>query len=209
MLRNILFFLVTIVLGVSVTRITPVQLPRVNPTKTVTFSIKNPPKEARTGVLSLIEGDVQIEARGATEPVRLGKVRTIVQGERLVTSEKSTTLVTFGNDTEILLEENTDIIFAQTIPSSIVLVQNTGTVTYSQNTDSIPLSIRVRNLLVSLKSGDFTVTLEDGDPVISVTVNNGEIKTAYNDSDFVSQVNTLSKGDEMAYDSDVRNAIIN
>jgi len=88
------------------------------------------------------------------------------------------------------------------------LVQNKGTVDYSQNTDSVPLSIRVRNLLVRLQFGSITISLEDSDPLIQVVVNSGSVKIAYNDYGFVSQVNTLSKGEEMIFDSDARSATI-
>ncbi|PJE62532.1 hypothetical protein COU88_04540 [Candidatus Roizmanbacteria bacterium CG10_big_fil_rev_8_21_14_0_10_39_6] len=218
MLKNILLFLFACGIGMGAyllsvrtsqnTKSQTAQLPKSSLVETMSYAIKDPPKDALIAKMSMLEGDVRVEARDATEPARLAKPRPLVQGERIVTAHKSSVLITFINDTKILCKENTDIALAQTLPTSIVLVQNKGTVDYSQNTDSVPLSIRVRNLLVRLQFGSITISLEDSDPLIQVVVNSGSVKIAYNDYGFVSQVNTLSKGEEMIFDSDARSATI-
>ncbi|MCR4330005.1 MAG: hypothetical protein NUV65_05695 [Candidatus Roizmanbacteria bacterium] len=218
MMKNVLLFFLALVIGISgywfsiqyvqSTIKTPSTLPRSIPTEIISYSIKNPPSEALMGTMSSLIGEIQIETRDATEPAKLKNAQSVMQGERVLSAEKGSVRITYGIDTTILLDNDTDVSFTQTLPISIVITQNKGTVTYSQNTDTFPLSVRVRNLLVRLVSGSVTISLEDSDPLIRVVVHGGSVKIAYNNNSFESQVNTLSKGDTMIFDSDARNATI-
>jgi len=218
MLKNILLFLLACGIGIGIywfytqstqkTQPPITQILKENPTIPISYAVKNPPSDTLMGTMSDLTGEIKLEARDATEPAKLTNKQPVMQGERIVTAEKSSVRITFGADTTILLDKNTDVSFTQTLPISIVITQNNGTVTYSQDTDRFPLSVRVRNLLVRLQSGNVAITLEDGDPRISVSVIDGSAKTAYNNAQFESQVNTLSKGDVMIFDSDARDATV-
>lgn len=217
-MKSFLFFLISILIGtISVwgytqysqkdTFPTPI-LQKTRPTKTVNYSIKDPPKNALIGTITTLEGDAQWESRTATEPAELKQNHRIVQGEKIVTYKDGGSSILFGQDTTISIKQNSTVSFVQTLPQSIVVAQEKGTVTYSQELDTTPVSVRVRNLLIRLQKGSMSISLKDEDPIILVQIRKGIATAAYNDDSFNSQVIAIEKGETFVYDSDARDGAI-
>lgn len=186
--------------SVVLTQIKPTAIP------SSTFSIETPPSESLQGSISARLGTLLWESRIATEPSELTTDVKMKQGERLLTTAKSSAVITFDKLGSISLSENSDLSFIQTLPIDFVVQQKSGSIVYELN-DTTPLSIRIRNALITKTSGKINVSMADGDSVIVISTLEGTAQIGFNDVDIISQVFTLREGQVYEYNSDERTAI--
>ena len=173
---------------------------------TPTFSIETPPSESLKGSIVSKTGIIFWESRIATAPSELKENVQIQQGEELLTHEKSGITVNFDQVGTIVLSENADLSFIQTLPVDFVVEQKNGTIKYTMN-GKTPLSIKIRSALITKTSGEIQITATDGDPIVLISTLQGTAKIGFNDLDYVSQVFTLREGQMYEYNSDERTAI--
>lgn len=176
------------------------------PTPASTFSIETPPSESLKGSITKRSGILFFESRTATAPAQLNDSVPIQQGEKLIAKEEGSATVNFDRVGSMMLLENADLAFIQTLPVDFVVEQKKGTVKYII-TGEIPFSIRIRNALLTKTTGSIEITMEDEDPVITISTFQGQALIGFNDLDYISQVFTLNEGQIYEYDSDERTAI--
>lgn len=170
------------------------------------FSVSTPPSQSLKGTITSRSGILFWESRTASEPSELTETVPILQGERLITEDKSSAEVHFDTFGTLELSENADVSFIQTFPADFVVEQKKGTVTYTMD-GTTPLSIRLRSALLTKTTGIVTVTITDGDPLILITTTQGTAQIGFNDLDYVSQVFSLREGQVYEYNSDDRTAV--
>jgi len=171
-----------------------------------TFSTELPPSQSLKGLIASRSGQLLWQSRIATAPAELKDNVQIQQGERLITEDKSSVTVNFNQVCSMMLSENADLSFIQTLPVDLVVEQKKGKIEYAVNGNT-PLSIRIRNALITKISGILEITITDNDPIISISTIQGTAQIGFNDLDYVSQVFTLRQGQVYEYNSDDRTAI--
>lgn len=206
-MKDLKFFVIGFLIGIGIifgyiTFKTKSPQPKPAPT----FSIEPPPSESLKGSIISQDGTIFFESRIATEPSELKTNIQIEQGERLITKDKSGISVNFDRFGSIILSENADLSFIQTLPIDFVVEQKKGKIEYTINYKT-PLSIRIRNALITKTSGTIEIIVTDEDPVILISTVSGTAKIGFNDLDNVSQVFTLREGQIYEYNSDERTAI--
>jgi len=180
------------------------------PLKTVkqvsTFSTDAAPSQSLKGTIASRSGTLFWESRIATEPAQLNDTVQIQQGERLITKDKSDASIHFDKVGTMILSENADVSFVQTLPIDCVIEQKKGTVTYKTE-EGIPLSVRIRSAIITNISGTVQITVADGDPIILISTIKGTTQIGFNDLDYISHVFTLREGQIYEYNSDERTTI--
>lgn len=170
------------------------------------FSIATAPTDSLKGTIATYSGTLLWESRIATIPGELKDTVQIQQGERLITEGKGNALINVNTFGTIILSENTDLSFIQTLPVDFVVRQNKGTVEYVVN-GNIPLSVRIRSTIITKTAGTLKITMTDGDPIILISTVQGAAQIGFNDLDYVSQVYTLREGQIYEFNSDERTTI--
>ncbi|MDP3973767.1 MAG: hypothetical protein Q8P92_02955 [Candidatus Daviesbacteria bacterium] len=173
-------------------------------TKTSLFSSDKAPRDSLVGNIVTLSGEVAWQSREATEPAKINSVRLIQQGEELKTATGSAT-INFENAAKLVISQNSEISFAQTLPANFVFVQNMGTVEYNR-LGKIPLSIRVMHLLIDQDLGDIMVSIDEDKQRVIVDVKNGKITAVFNDLEFNSKLFNVSEGKRLIFNDDTREA---
>jgi len=145
-------------------------------------------------------------SRTATQAAELTK-DTLGQGESVLTGADGQVFVQFSASVSARLSSASHINFIQTLPHSIVLEQQAGTVKYLNFADT-PLSIRVKRLIMQVSQAEISVTYDEIGDVATISVLRGEVTLAYNNATFVSQVQHLSAGQSAVFDNAKRKLII-
>jgi hypothetical protein len=169
------------------------------------FSIDNAPATSLRGQILTNSGDVKWQSRTATAPATLKIPISIQQGERLVTGDTGHIKVQFDNIVTLTIFPKSDLSFTQTLPANIVISQDQGQAEYSHLGRSTPLSIRSLGLLININTpGDLVVSVSNDGSEVSVRVVAGEARTAYNDSQNISQLVTVSSGQQFTFNDGTR-----
>jgi hypothetical protein len=178
-----------------------------SPLPQFSFSLDAPPSESLRGVITSLSGEVGWQSRTATEPAKIFQPVQIQQGEEIKTSETGRVTISFPNVADITISPKTEINIIQTLPTDILIGQNTGTATY-QKLGSNPLSIRSQNLLIKINQGEITVSVNENIPHITVDVISGFVTVGYNDINFITKVIEVSSGESLLFRTDTKKANI-
>ncbi len=181
-----------------------VDLPRPLPT----FSIDSPPSESLIGSIATLSGVVLWESRSATKPLRIHSVQKLQQGESVLTSTGSATLV-FPGIVQLTLAHDTGINIIQTLPASFVLQQTKGEAVFTISSGKIPVALRALDLLISTNSATLSVRVDANRAEVAILVEKGNPTIAYEDTNFVTQILTLSRGQTFYFNNNTKKRIYN
>lgn len=170
--------------------------------KATHFSIENPPPLSLKGNISSLSGTVSWQSRIATQPAEITAPQPIQQGEEIRTGNDGQATIQFPNLGYMIVSPGTELDMIQVLPTSAVIVQNQGSVTYHQ-TGTIPLAIRSLHLLTTI-SGDATITKQADEPIITVAVQKGSAKIGFNTLQYVSVVQEITEGQQLTFHDDTR-----
>ncbi len=170
------------------------------------FSLDKAPSESLVGNIISMSGDVEYEARMATEAAKINSPVEIQQGESLVTGVDGKLILNFDKAVEVDMSSDTSIGIIQTLPADIVFSQSMGSAEYKKLA-SIPVSIRSKHLLIE-DNGDVTVTIDKVKPIVTVVVNSGSATFAYNNTNNISRVWTVEGGKTLTFNDGTRRVVI-
>ncbi|NTU46553.1 DUF3379 domain-containing protein [Candidatus Roizmanbacteria bacterium] len=166
------------------------------------FSIANPPSETLTGTVTAQKGIVKVTSRTDTIP-KLFSSSSIVQGEEVITEKNSSLSATFSPVGSFELGAETHINVVQTLPTNMVITQQTGDVTYTASTDT-PIGVRALHLLVQEHQGKMNVMLDTEKGRITIHVLEGSVELAFNNKQAETQYSSFTKGKTIVYDETTR-----
>lgn len=174
------------------------------PLATSPFSLNVAPSESLRGTIVSLSGDIGWQSRVATEPARIAKPMQIQQGEEIKTLETGEATVVFSNIVNLTIHPKTEISFIQTLPTNILIGQNSGTTEYTKlNTN--PLSVKSLDLLTKINQGSIVVSVsEDDEPYIIIDVKSGSVTVGYNDIDYITQVLDVASGNQVLFQTDIK-----
>ncbi|SRR5258708_3819520 len=209
-MKKILFFLVSVIIGIVVVfGYTQLSLhsntngKKQSVNSATKFSLINPPSQSLRGTIASISGEVAWQSRIATEPAKISAPQMLQQGENIVTGDTGTVTVQFTSSGTITLAPQTELDIIQTLPVNFVFAQNKGTATYSIN-GTIPISIRSLHVLLSLQPGNIVITTDKQNSLVTAAVYTGSIQAAFNDIDYMSHVMTVTNGNTLIFHDDTR-----
>jgi hypothetical protein len=170
------------------------------------FSLDKAPSQSLVGTIISMSGDVEYEARMATEAAKINSPIDVQQGESLVTGVNGKLILNFDKAVEIDISSDTSIGIIQTLPANVVFFQSMGSTEYKKLAN-IPVSIRSKHLLIE-NNGDITVTIDKVKPIITVVVNSGSATFAYNNLNNISKVWTVESGKTLIFNDGTRRVVI-
>ncbi len=173
------------------------------PIATSSFSLDVAPGESLRGTIVSLSGDVLWQSRTATEPAKINKPMQIQQGEGIKTLEKGKALVIFANIANLSIDPKTEINFTQTLPTNILIEQNSGTVEYMKLNNN-PLSVRSLDLLTQINSGSIVAFISENQPYIIINVKSGSITVGYNDINYITQTLDITAGNSLIFKTDTK-----
>lgn len=159
-----------------------------------TFTLE-PPSEALKGKLLLTEGKVKKEPREKDEFEEVSLKEEILQGEKLVTGEKSQAIVEFPDFLRVDLDSNVEIGFINLIPANFLVSQSSGSVTYKLLQNDAPINVRSLHALLTINSGESEVTVKDEEVIIKIL--SGKTKLALVDLENETHIWKLEKGQQV------------
>lgn len=166
------------------------------------YAFTTPPSQSMNASIIRAQGEVSFQSRIATEPASLNVIE-VRQGESLITGENGSIEIQFPSSISALLSSQSRINLIQTLSHAVIFEQTSGSVRYANPTD-IPLAIRIKRLLVSGAKATISVTYDETRDSITVTSANGSATLAFNDSSFVSQVETIQYGKSVTFNNQKR-----
>lgn len=165
------------------------------------FSIKEPPKDSKKGMVESMTGEVKWTSRVATEEAALDKPIQIQQGENLETGEEGEVVVKFTDIGIVKMFSKSEVSFIQTLPANFVFSQTKGSVIYSGE-GQMPISIRTFHLLTVITQGVVELSISENEPIINIVVKKGKIKVAFNNLKYESQVLELREGEAYIFNDE-------
>lgn len=159
-----------------------------------TFALE-PPSEALSGTLTVLNGHAQKYSRNDTQYREASSGAQILVGESIATLDASTATATVSGIVKANLGPTSELVFANSFPTDFVLQQKNGKIDY---TVTKPISVRARDVLININSGEAIITIIDTD--MSITVKTGSVKFALVDNNNVTQVYLLTKGERANID---------
>jgi hypothetical protein len=206
-MKNVVLFLISVVIGLlsillfahNTAEKNKKPFPKKNSTH---FSIATPPSQSLIGDITSVVGEVAWESRVATEPAMIGMNRKIQQGEKLKTGP-GIVVVKFANVAELLIDNNAEIDFSQTLPTGFVFHQTEGTITYSR-LGEVPLSVRAMHVLIDQELGEISLTVNTIDQIVTVSVITGSIRVGFNDPTLNTNVLDVHAGEKLIFYDDTR-----
>jgi hypothetical protein len=163
------------------------------------FSLQNPPKESLQGEIVSLSGDVAWQSRVATQPAQLKTPRKVLQGENIVTKTDGKVTMTFLNTVTMNMFSDSEVDIIQTLPANMVLVQQSGTTTYTVF-GKVPVSVRAQDLLLQQKQGAMNVIVDKDAATVTVKVTDGNATAAYTDADNTSVLTPITSGRSFVFD---------
>ncbi|MCR4326059.1 MAG: hypothetical protein NUV52_00185 [Candidatus Roizmanbacteria bacterium] len=177
--------------------------PPTTPSPTL-FTVNDPPTESISGNLDTFLGDVTWEPREATHSSPISSRAVIRQGDYIETGDDGTASITFPIIGTLSMEPNTQVQIVQTLPANAVLLHRTGTAVY-ERTGETPITVRALSLLVDLEEESIVrITVDEEEGSVLVLAEQGNSVAAYNDADFETVKLMLEEGQELTYDSLLR-----
>lgn len=165
------------------------------------FSLQKAPLQSLSGYISTLSGTVLWESRIATEPAVITMPRQIQQGEEIDTKEDGSTTILFNTVGSILIQPNTQLQFIQTLPTSLVVSQNSGTVTYNLTSTSQPFSVKSLSLITQISNGVSSIKVDQSNSRVTITVLSGFVTAAFNDIHNMSNVVPVPFGNIFIYNA--------
>lgn len=203
-MKRILLFVLFCLLGFGITegvmyvQHQQVQKRTAERAKTEGFSLERAPSNALQGKIVSLSGTVSWQSRIATQPAQIKEPRTIQQGEELRTGTNGSVSVQIMDGPTIILLPNSHVNFIQTLPTSIVITQDQGTVTYTASKSS--LSVDGLSLLTAMTDGKMTISVDQDQKTVITTVSEGTTTEAYNDANNTSSTTMVSAGNTFLFD---------
>ncbi len=170
------------------------------------FSVDTPPSESLSGTLATMSGIVLWESRSATNPVVIHAPQKLQQGESLLTATGSAT-IDFPGIVQAVLAKDTQMNIIQTLPASFVLQQTKGSAVFTIASGVTPVSLRAMDLLISTSSATISLTVDAKKAEVGVHVQEGSVHLAYEDTNFVTQLMTLQKGQTFYFNNNTKKQI--
>jgi hypothetical protein len=220
MIKKILLFIIPFVITLAVVigyfkltqKISTVSIPAL-PTvsfsdlvKFSRFSLEKAPSQSLVGTITSMNGEVEYEARLATESAKITSPVPVQQGESLSTGADGKVVLNFKDMADIAIDNNSGIDIIQTLPADLVFRQTLGSVEYIKlGTD--PVSIRVGHLIVE-NMGDVKISFTADSPITTVVMISGSGTVAYNNLNNVSRVVNVSTGQTLKFNEGTRRVVL-
>ncbi len=150
------------------------------------------PTQAIDGQITNPVGDVVKIARDSTISAQVKTGDSFLPAETLTTHGKSAATITFGDNGVVTLSPWSEVIYSDGIPSSLLLIQDQGTVRYTTSSSS-PLQIRIWHALISTVNGSVRITLNTTRHTASVLVLSGSASMAMIDKTNQTRVLSLTE----------------
>lgn len=166
-------------------------------------TILEPPKQAVTGILTLVNGSVTQKTRQSDEFREASAGGKILQGESVATKLGSAT-ISFEPIGTVFMGNQTELAAVNLVPGENVFLQKSGTVQYEAGTQ-FPLSVRALHSLSEI-SGNTTITILGTS--ITVRVTEGTTKLALVDQNNDTKVWTVNMGHQADIDDVSRNVTV-
>lgn len=163
--------------------------------------ILQPPSDALQGKLVSAKGKVEKEPREKDEFEEVELEEEILQGEKLLTGERSQATVEFQDFAKIDSSSDTEIGFINLIPSKFLISQSSGSVVYKLLDNDNSLSVRALHALVNF-SGETEVVTKGEE--IKVKILSGQAKLALVDLENKTHVWKLEEGQKALIDDTER-----
>ncbi len=171
-------------------------------TSAVPYSFEAAPSQSQQASVISQSGEVSSISRIATEAATLMQ-NTLQQGESILTGTDGRVEIQFPASDSATLAEKSQLNLIQTLQNKIVLEHVGGVIRYRGT-----LSIRAKRLLVVLQNAEMTITYDSKKDLVQLSVHTGSVTTAYNDTKFVSQVQTISAGHSAVFNNTKRKLIV-
>lgn len=210
MIKNSVLLILSICLGVSVTvgaylLINRQSVLSSSPSVASKFSLEKPPTDALSGEVTALSGKVVWQSRLPDQaPILLTGPRKVQQGEEIDTDDKASAVISFPDIATISASAKTQINIVQTLPANIVIQQKQGTAVYDKGESAIPVSVRELDLLVNLGKGQSSITLDKDKQQVTVAVKTGQVTISYTDTQNVTQVQDIKKGQRIVFDNNTK-----
>lgn len=211
-MRSIILFIVAILIGscaIIVLQIAKVQKTKTEVIKFVNsrsdFSIEKAPSQTVKGIITAVKGDIKWQSRLATVSAELGENRTVFQGESLETGFDGSLLVNLLPNNRISFAADSQLEFAQLLPSNFVFNQHKGAINYESSGET-PISVRSLHLLTRMENGLMEISIEKDTGIITVSPIKGIISIGYNDLDNLTHTETVPAGGRFVFDDTTRTA---
>ena len=208
-MKNILIFIVYFLLGIflifSFRHLTEtINFHELNsPLAQFSFSLDTPPSQSLQGAITFLSGEVEWQSRTATEPAKITKPRQVQQGEEVKTLDSGQLTIVFPEIAGITVYPKTEIDIIQTLPTNILIGQNSGTADYKK-LDNNSLSVRSQNLLIKINQGEIMISVDENKPYITANVITGSVTVAYNDMNFITKLIAVSSGESLLFRTDTK-----
>jgi len=208
-MKNILIFIAYFLLGIflifSFRQLTEtINFHELNsPLAQFSFSLDAPPSQSLQGAVTSLSGEVQWQSRIATEPAKITKPRQVQQGEEVKTLDSGQLTIVFPEIAGITVFPKTEIDIIQTLPTNILIGQNSGATDY-KNLNGNPLSVRSQNLLIKINQGEIMISVDENNPYITADVISGSVTAAYNDINFITKLIDVSSGESLLFRTDTK-----
>jgi hypothetical protein len=178
-----------------------------SPLAQFSFSLDTPPSQSLQGEITSLFGEVEWQSRTATQPAKITKPRQVQQGEEVKTLDSGQLTIVFPNIAGIAVHPKTEIDIIQTLPTNILIGQNSGTADYKK-LDNNSLSVRSQNLLIKINQGEIMISVDENKPYITANVITGSVTVAYNDMNFITKLIAVSSGESLLFRTDTKRATV-
>ncbi len=158
-----------------------------------------PPRQAQTGILSQVQGGVNLHLAVADVPQPASESATVTEGDVLATTTGSAQL-TFPEFAILEAGRLTSFSFTSTKPDSFLVNQKSGSVTTSLLNPSSILSIRGLHFLLELQSGIVTTEIDDIAKTATITQSEGQSRLGQIDTENNTKTWTLGAGQQAMID---------
>lgn len=163
-----------------------------------------PPRQALTGRLTNIIGEVKYLSRQATATALITSETTLFQGESVAVDATSSVKIMLPSVGEVNVLTNGEVTLSNAAPTSLLFVQTGGRVTYSASNSAVPISIRSLHLLVTLASGSATISVHEPVGSIRLQIGNEPITVGYQDKNQKTFVTTLAPNSTALFNDAIR-----
>lgn len=210
-MKFVVIFIITLIIGFS--GVFTYHYLTYHPNKTIpdlvqsiqkqVFSIDNPPSESLKGEITEMTGNVEWEARTATQASEL-KIGTLIQqGEFVQTNETGNVSLQFGNAVNVKMDPKTEVNFVQTLPQSFVASIASGSAEFIKTSDS-KVSVRSYHLLIRQNDGQMSVGVDTDNGLTNINLIDGSITVAFNDKELNSKVMNYSAPQRITFNDATR-----
>lgn len=164
-----------------------------------------PPLRALTGELNVIKGTIEKLSRDKEEWEEIATKSAILQEEKAKTDKTGKGIIIFDNQVEMTLGNESEIYFANLIPSSFLVEQISGIASYLVEN---PISVKALTLLIEIGNGEVNIQTLPVVGQVNIEVKEGETKLGYIDENNQTQIIQVQEGEKAIYNYNTRNLLI-